>query len=365
VYGPSNDQQDEMEAYLSSFTITEDYAVNSPVVYLLQVFEGGSIMCEVRLTGAFVSVTLYTLHRRYGRLQFSPFSSQRKRKEIGRENFQNFMTECDQFKQRIHVNSFVFDFHLRYIQRSLDDVELLPPNLNLLSIIKNTVSVYDRPAIYARNRIINGLYEVAVDDSLGGLTAWFMNTGHKLGLKTLKVDNAPVACFVSSDDLTFDSSHRTADENYSNEDAPFRYTLIMCPAEKSSAGRWRDSISVHRQGSFDMMGSSSVHKIVNRAALANGQTTVDDADLAPKIHLQYFILVTYRGMDRCTSSDRCQRAWSEVLKNKPKRYANFLDEVLSPEAFTLNDVFESAKKKMDHIVNKVSPFVSRVRRDYV
>ncbi|KAG1065130.1 hypothetical protein G6F42_026880 [Rhizopus arrhizus] len=177
-------------------------------------------MCEVRLTGAFVSVTLYTLHRRYGRLQFSPYSRQRKRKEIGRENFQNFMTECDQFKQRIHVNSFVFDFHLRYIQRSLDDVDLLPPNLNLLSIIKNTVSVYDRPAIYARNRIINGLYEVAVDDSLDGLTAWFMNTGSKLGLKTLKVDNVPVACFVSSDDLTFETN-QDVDENYSNEDAPF------------------------------------------------------------------------------------------------------------------------------------------------
>ncbi|GAN01005.1 hypothetical protein MAM1_0004d00434 [Mucor ambiguus] len=358
VYGPSNDQQDEMEAYLSSFTITEDYAVNSPVVYLLQVFEGGSIMCEVRLTGAFVSVTLYTLHRRYGRLQFSPYSRQRKRKEIGRENFQKFMTECDQFKQRIHVNSFVFDFHLRYIQRSLDDVELLPPNLNLLSIIKNTVSVYDRPAIYARNRIINGLYEVAVDDSLGGLTAWFMNTGSKLGLKTLKVDGVPVACFVSSDDLSFES-HRNADEDYSNEDAPFRYTLIMCPAEKSSTGRWRDSISVHRQGSFDMMGSSSVHKIINRVAVLNDQTNMGDADLAPKIHLQYFILVTYRGMDRCTSSDRCQRAWSKVLKDKPKRHANFLNEVLSPETFTLNDVFESAKKKMDHIVNKAVHFFHR------
>lgn len=361
VYGPSNEQQDEIEAYLSSFTITEDYSVNSPVVYLLQVFEGGSIMCEVRLTGAFVSVTLYTLHRRYGRLQFSPYSYQRKRKEIGRENFQNFMTECDQFKQRIHVNSFVFDFHLRYIQRSLDDVELLPPNLNLLSIIKNTVSVYDRPAIYARNRIITGIYEVSVDDSLDGLATWLMNTGSKLGLKTLKADNVPVACFVSSDDLTFENT-RSNEDNYSNEDAPFRYTLIICPAEKSSSGRWRDSISVHRQGSFDMMSSSSVHKIVNRVAVDGNN---GDVDYARRINLQYFILVTYRGMDRCTSSDRCQRAWSQVLKDKPKRYANFLDEVLAPEIFTMNDVFESARNKMDYIVNKVMIYIQSSEDNYL
>lgn len=337
VYGPSNDQQDEVEAYLSHFTITENYSVESPVVYLLQVFEGGSIMCEVRLTGAFVSVTLYTLHRRYGRLQSSPYTQ--RRKEIGRENFQSFMGECDKFKQRIHVNSFVFDFHLRYIQRSLDDVESLPSNLNLLSIIRNTVSVYDRPAIYSRNRIINGIYEFPVEDSLGNLSSWILGSGSKLKLKTLKMDKVPVACFVSSDHPTFENRHRT-------ENTPFRYTLVICPAEKSFSGRWRDSISVHRQGSFDMMGSNPTQKLVSRIVVGEEYTR--------KISLQYFVLVTYRGMDRCTSSEHCQKAWSEVLKEKPQRYANFLDEVLAPEKFTMNDVFESAKFKIDQIIDKVN-----------
>lgn len=343
VHGPSNNQQDEVEAYLSRFTITENYSVDSPVVYLLQVFEGGSIMCEARLTGAFVSVTLYTLHRRYGRLQHSPYIQ--RRKEVGRANFQSFMGECDLFKQRIHVNSFVFDFHLRYIQRSLDDVDLLPINLNLLSIIKNTVSVYDRPAIYSRNRIINGIYEFPVEDSLSTLSSWILRSGGKLNLETLNVDKVPVACFVSSDDLSFENRKRSEE---GNENSPFRYTLILCPAEKTSNGRWRDSISVHRQGSFDMMGSNPTQKLVSRiVAAGNGD------EFSRKISLQYFILVTYRGMDRCTSSDRCQRAWSEVLKEKPQRYANFLDEVLVPETFKMNDVFESAKLKIDEVINKV------------
>lgn len=343
VHGPSNNQQDEVDAYLSRFTITENYSVDSPVVYLLQVFEGGSIMCEVRLTGAFVSVTLYTLHRRYGRLQHSPYIQ--RRKEIGRANFQSFMGECDQFKQRIHVNSFVFDFHLRYIQRSLDDVELLPVNLNLLSIIKNTVSVYDRPAIYSRNRIINGVYEFPVEDSLSTLSTWILRHGSKFNFKTLKADKIPVACFASSDDLSFENGKSSSE---SSGNAPYRYTLIICPAEKNNTGRWRDSISVHRQGSFDMMGSNTTQKLVSRVVAAgNGD------DFSCKISLQYFILITYRGMDRCYSSDHCQRAWSEVLKEKPQRYANFLDEVLVPETYKVNDVFESAKLKIDEIINKV------------
>lgn len=351
VYGPSNDQQDEIEAYLSRFTIAEDYSVDSPVVYLLQVFEGGSIMCEVRLTNAFVSVTLYTLHRRYGRLQHSPYSHQQ-RKKIGRQNFQKFMGECDQFKQRIHVNSFVFDFHLRYIQRSLDDMDSLPPNLNLLSIIKNTVSVYDRPAIYSRNRIIHGTYEFGVDDSSKELISWIMNTGQKLGLKTLKVDKVPVACFVSSDDLYFDNGMSGDDPAVDSENTPFRYTLIICPTEKLTNDRRRETVSVHRQGSFDMIGSNSAQKLVSCVIGKPGSKEYRNYSTS-SISLQYFVLVTYRSMDRCYTSDRCQRAWSEVLKDKPKRYANFLDEVLSPEKFKLSDVFQSAKCKMDNIAEKV------------
>jgi hypothetical protein len=96
------------------------------------------------------------------------------------------------------------------------------------------------------------------------------------------------------------------------------------------------------------MGSNPTQKLVSRIVAAG-----HGDEFSRRISLQYFILVTYRGMDRCTSSDRCQRAWSEVLKEKPQRYANFLDEVLVPEAFKMNDVFESAKLKIDQVINKV------------
>ncbi|KAI8997741.1 hypothetical protein BDB01DRAFT_902076 [Pilobolus umbonatus] len=338
VSGPSNDQEDERIAYLSRFKITDDYSVNSPVVYLLQVFSGGSIMCEVRLTDAFVSVTLYTLHRRYGRLQYSPYSHQKT--EVGRANFQSFMGECDQFKQRIHVNSFVFDFHLRYIQRSLDDVDSLPSDLNLLSVIKNTIAVYDRPAIYSRNRIINGIYEFSVEEPLNDIIPWLLSSGSKLGLKTLKVDTVPIACFASSDDLSFDIKSVPD----TSSDLTFRFTLIVCPAETSSPKKQRNNSTSHRQGSFDLNGASHIQKIIGHAGKNNVYDTI--------ISLQYFIIITYRGMDRCTSFDQCQRAWSEVLKEKPERFHNFLDEVLSPRMFTMNNVFEAAKNKMDSVVNK-------------
>ncbi|CAO3698734.1 unnamed protein product [Rhizopus microsporus] len=347
VYGPSNDQPDELETYLSQFTIADNYSVNSPVVYLLQVFEGGSIMCEARLTGAFVSVTLYTLHRRYGRLQYSPHSHQSL--EVGRENFQNFMGECDQFKQRIHVNSFVFDFHLRYIQRSLDDVDLLPPSLDLLGMIKNIALIYDHPAIYARNRMIHGTYEMPVEDAQDSLVSWMFASGSKLGLRTLRRNGHPVACFVSSSDLSFDMHLAHKDTGTSL----FRYTLLICPMDDDDEGnnsRQRcDSISTHQQGSFDMSSPNPIKKIIGREPHVNMH----------KVTLQYFILITYRGMDCCDSIEQSRKAWSEALKVRPRRYHNFLDEILEPESITMRDVFNAAKAKLSDMANKAIYYYRR------
>ncbi|KAI8967702.1 hypothetical protein BDF20DRAFT_982257 [Mycotypha africana] len=351
VYGPSNQDQDEIDAYLSNFTITEEYSVKSPVVYLLQVFEGGSIMCEIRLTGAFVSVTLYTLHRRYGRLQYSPFSYPQKREEIGRENFQLFMSESDRFKHRIHVNSFVYDFHLRYMQRSLDDIDRLPPNLNLLGILKSTVAVYNRPAIYARNRIMTGHYAFSADEALGDIVSWIMKSGSVLGLKTLKFDGVPVSCFISSDNLNFEADHNDNNKDKKGqkqaETSNFRFTLILCPKDgnNKSSSQSGDIVDTYQQGSFDTKGTVMSHEyMANIESRKNEASTVSTSNA--KFFLTYFILVTYRGMER---DDSCRKAWAKVLKERPITRSNrsSTDEIPTPNATAVK---EAARYKIEDII---------------
>jgi hypothetical protein len=183
-----------------------------------------------------------------------------------------------------------------------------------------------------------------VDGALEGLVPWMLSSGSKLGLKTLKRKDQPVACFVSADDLSFD----LGPQSDSIEDTPFRYTLLICPAETHDNDmdkrKWNDSVSIHQQGSFDMTGPSLIEKVSEQIPQGNECS----------LSLQCFILITYRGMDRCTSSERCQRAWSEVLKVKPKRYSNLFDEILEPETITVKDVFDAAKIKLSNIANKVS-----------
>jgi hypothetical protein len=154
----------------------------------------------------------------------------------------------------------------------------------------------------------------------------------KIGYKSLCVDGEPVAFFVSSDTLSFDFESTSSD-------VPFRYTLLLCPDDPIP----RVTPTEHRQGSFDMTGSQPTYKNINRL----------DENASGKLSLQYFIIATYRGMDRCTTSDRCQRAWSEVLKERPERFSNFLDEILAPGTLSMNDIFEAAQAKMDKIIEEV------------
>ncbi|KAI8327471.1 hypothetical protein EDC96DRAFT_531823, partial [Choanephora cucurbitarum] len=276
VYGPSNNQEDEANAYLSRFMVTDNCFVNSPVVYLLQVFEGGSIMCEVRLTGVFVSVTLYTLHRRYGGLKDSSHF-RHQQDGIERESFQSFMAECDRFKQRIHVNSFIFDFQLRQIQRSLDSIESFPSSLNLLNIIKNTIHMYYRPPTYSHNCMVSGTYSFPLmEEPIQGLISWMINNGKAFDMKILKANQTPVALFVSSNDLSFN------DYGLTDKGSPFTYTLIIFPKTQTTSAKENNEI----------ISNLAMNSMRNRE-----QTDEDTNDCSSSLHLQYFILVTYNTKD--------------------------------------------------------------------
>ncbi|KAI8369527.1 uncharacterized protein BYT42DRAFT_538912 [Radiomyces spectabilis] len=325
IHGPSNDQKEEVEGCLSRFQITDTVSVSSPVVYLLQVFKGGSIMCEARLTDGFVSVTLYTLHRRYGRLTFSPYTHEKR--EIRRAGFKTFTEECDRFKQRIHVNSFVSDFHLRHIQRSLDDSASLPRNLNLLNVLKNTVSIYDRPASYSRNRIVKGVYEIVVENKVDQLLSLILRDAAKFGFQTLYYENKPIACFVSSDDLSF---QRDADSHPST-DSHFRHTLVIAPADS----QW---------GNLPGKGSS----VGSPRHMSAGHSE----SIMEKIELQYFVLVVYRKMDRPEAgNDVYHTTWSTTLrhKNEQRRGKND-EEILLPEQYTMGDVVRQAENRIDTMI---------------
>lgn len=328
VYGPSNDDAEENEAYLSQFRIAKDAVVSSPVIYLLQVFEGGTIMCEARLTDTFVFVTLYTLHRRYGRLAplLSASSKSDQENDGQRLKFKEFTNECDRFKQRIHVNSFVFDFHIRFIQRSLDNIGSLPPSVDILAIIRTLMTSQNPPASYSRNRILHGYYQMDAEYP-ADLLSFVIRNGQRLGLQAIHLHGHRVACFVSSSRASFE-------EESDDPNASFRYTLVIAPPYNVE-----DTTAELR--TYE---SQDQYLAVNRL-VSHEKASGNSSSNSSNTFLQYYILVS------CHFTERKKRTWSIAKPYSSKRLLDPLDEKIG--GTTLRRIAEQAVQKIESLTSKV------------
>ncbi|CAO3694793.1 unnamed protein product [Umbelopsis ramanniana] len=336
VFGPGQDQEaTEKEAYMSKFKMTDELTVECPVVYLLKVFEGGTIMCQVRITDMFVSVTLYTLHRRYGRMTYTPWGYEKD--EARRFSFRTFTEECDTFKQLIHVNSFVYDFHLRYITRALDKSGSVPQTLNLVHVIRHFASLHTRGAAYSRNRIFTGLYECDGDSSvLDNLFNTISRNADRYGLQALQLGSKVSACFLQSDSVTFESLASKDKSSKPN----FRYTLLLCPAPES----------FFMTPSFDGMTPASS----TRLAATTDSTSSD------QVILQYYVIASYGKTSESRDNLPTATSWSKLLKSSPENTSvTAMNEVMAPETHTFLDVVQNAKMKIDSLISQAITFTGQ------
>ncbi|KAG9323126.1 hypothetical protein KVV02_005833 [Mortierella alpina] len=210
-------------SFMSQFTVSQTLSVPSPAAFLFKSLQGGSIMCEVRLQGMFVCVTLYTLNRRYGRVKVAApgFATA----EANKQSLRLFTEQCARFKDRIHVNSFVYDFHLRYIHRILMESSKiaqpgspsagmgfasvpstsLPFSFDLLDVLHQFLQYHSRPAAYSRNRVYRGVYRTNVTPGEGELPGhlfeYVIKNPQRYGFQAIHHQNRPRACFVSGRDL--------------------------------------------------------------------------------------------------------------------------------------------------------------------
>jgi len=202
-------------SFMSQFTVSKSLSVASPAAFLFKSLQGGSIMCEVRLQGMFVCVTLYTLNRRYGRVKVAApgFATA----EANKHSLRVYTEQCARFKDRIHVNSFVYDFHLRYIHRILMESSKLstgvdsqiptslPFSFDLLDVLHQFLQYHSRPAAYSRNRVYRGVYHTALAPGEGELPGhlfdYVIKNPQRYGFQAIHLHDRPRACFVSGRNL--------------------------------------------------------------------------------------------------------------------------------------------------------------------
>ncbi|RIA95235.1 hypothetical protein C1645_803115 [Glomus cerebriforme] len=171
--------------YTSKFS-----APDSPAVFLLKELKGGSIMCEIRIQEVFVCVTLYTLnHGR--RLMTAPGIA-----EIDKHNLRVFTEECGRFKKMIHVNSFVYDFHLKYIKHVLESPEN-SPSFNVLEVLRAFIRRHSQPAYYAVHRIYHDTFNKEFLSIPNDLFEFIIKNPQRYGFRSTYYDGKPISCFAT------------------------------------------------------------------------------------------------------------------------------------------------------------------------
>ncbi|KAI9019407.1 hypothetical protein CLU79DRAFT_888752 [Phycomyces nitens] len=296
----------------SVLCIAKNLRIEYPPTYLLRVFEGGSIICEISLTSGFVSVTLYSLHRQYGRLGYSRFRHESRSTKIA--NLKRFEENSGRLKQLVHINSFVYDFHLRHIQNTLESpLGSIPPDLNILDVIRKFSILNMTPATYSQNRLVHGFYEFESETSANLFFGCLFRNSPLHGLSNILAENVSVGVSVSSNSMSFSSQD-------DDKDSTWRYTLIICPVNDT--------------------GFPDKSKSLN-----------DQSPVTSKILLEYFILVVYQGSTNTKSIAKVNQKGSA---------SNLPYDMLQPEKdHSQEEIVHSARKRIDAIVSEVTFYCKR------
>ncbi|KAI8330096.1 hypothetical protein BC941DRAFT_188139 [Chlamydoabsidia padenii] len=175
--------------------------IKYPSTYLLKVFDAGSILIEVKFTYPFVSVSLYGLYCEYSR------AARGSSRKIRRRHFRAFEQNVAQLKHWIHINSFVYDFHLTHLEKQLLDYHHHYHHQDMalqMCVGSNGVT----PTPYSTNRLFSDVYHV--------------RAAHSNFFQTLMKENERFGLRALGDDVLVDINHEKGDNNWA-------YTLVLCP----------------------------------------------------------------------------------------------------------------------------------------
>ena len=67
-----------------------------------------------------------------------------------------FSTECARYKDLIHLNSFMYDFHLNLVLSMLSGKREIPEWLDVKAFLEHFTRENKQPASFARNRLERG-----------------------------------------------------------------------------------------------------------------------------------------------------------------------------------------------------------------
>ncbi|CAG8487622.1 14879_t:CDS:10 [Acaulospora colombiana] len=181
---PNVGDDGDLESFTSKYSETEKASDEHSSMFLLKALQGGTIICYVEIQGDFVSVTLYVLNRRYDRIRVDApsFASN----ISARDSVRVFAEECGKFKKMIRVNTFIYDFHLRYIKYLLKSQSEKPLAFDIIEFIRN----FSLNASRTRHRIYRHNFKSASDSIPEDLFDYILGHPQYFGFHSISYDGS-------------------------------------------------------------------------------------------------------------------------------------------------------------------------------
>jgi hypothetical protein len=181
----------------SKFVITKDLKVDTPLILMEKVFQGGVLLIDIRFTSMFVSVNVYTAksHPSAVHAEVEPLGpTWSHSNNLNRQLFRLFTEESHKFKNLIHLNSFVYDFHLRYIFETLKN---FPCSwLNWVDIIHAFIKYNITTANYAKNRIFQDNFIIERSMTRDDMFKYIGSHPKQYGVELLYFDGSVNGCYL-------------------------------------------------------------------------------------------------------------------------------------------------------------------------
>ncbi|KAJ3035807.1 hypothetical protein HDV00_003388 [Rhizophlyctis rosea] len=334
----------EAASHISQYQAGPNLVVDTGVVYLKKVFEGGYVIAQVGVDGPFACVNLYTLKvpvkgRRGSNASRTSVEGEEKQKE--KEDEKSIGVECHRLKNQIHINSFVYDFHIRHFQRMLDRKVKEQHGPNLLTVIQSFTRFNPRHATFARCRIYHGQRTNEGTNISTSLFQYILKNPQRYGFLPVKSGGQPVACYVSSDmpDFMRGGVRRAA----SGGTTDWTYTIVVCQPN--------GAVVPLEAGLEHSTSDAQLNVDVGRESVAGG------GNEKVKLTLEYYVMVVYR-KDAAAVPYMEMEARGGGGLSMAKGGWDVLGEYLGG-GYYLKDVVKNAEREIDRMVHKAVRFYGR------
>ncbi|KAJ3346090.1 hypothetical protein HDU83_003387 [Entophlyctis luteolus] len=179
-------------------------------VYLVKFMEGSMFILQVGVEGICAAVNLYMLKQ--------PLTA--KINPDGEVSEKQFRNDCALNKGSLHLHSFMYDFHIRYFQRMLDESKSSP--VDIVTAMRTFEKENNSRSVFARSWMLSGQCFVDIQNMPPTLFQYILKNPSLYGFNPVYFQSTPTACFMTSDSPKFSKS-RIGDTKI----LQYKYSIII------------------------------------------------------------------------------------------------------------------------------------------